>query len=97
MTNISKNVKIAAELDSLMATTQPIVKRALERGYKILSEAPDPQAVLDLFGDKAVTLFSQYEAYRLLLVSFGEEVKDASGSFAPNSDGTVTYTPLEEG
>lgn len=92
MSNIDPNILIATHLDALITNTHVVVKNALNKGFKLLSEADDPQAVLDSFGTNAVVLFSQYETYRQVLSSFGESIEPATGSFAPQPDGTVIYT-----
>lgn len=92
MSNIDTNILIATQLDVLITNTHGVVKNALNKGYKLLADADDPQAVLDSFGTKAIVLFSQYEAYRQLLASFGDIVEAPTGSFDPQPDGTVIYT-----
>jgi len=94
--NLDPNIIIATELDTLVDRMDSIVVNSLKEGFEKLSTAPDPQMVLDSFGDKAVVLFSRYVGFQQLLLQFGVNVPSPSGTFAPNPDGTVTYTPPEE-
>lgn len=85
-------IKRANQLDELAHEIDAVVMRLLKQGFNLIAKADDPQAVLNVFGDKASALFNRYGSYLALLHSLGvANVPTPSGEYTINEDGTVTF------
>jgi len=85
----------AAQIDTLNRETTAFLRAQLARAYALIADAADPQSVLDALGTSSESAIRAYAALFGALDSIGQSEGLAPPTFeifAPNGDGTVTYT-----
>lgn len=96
MAQVTDTDKRFVQLDEIRTQFIESSAHKLRAGFKIIAEAENPQDLMDKYGADAAQFFADFMDARALLVSMGATgLPEPSGSFTPNTDGTVTFTAPE--